>query len=116
MMLSGLSMVASVSLVCARLEPGLWAGLTYLLTWWLIGMTAVGALFGRGRRREFWIGASLFGGFLVLVFGRPPYDDHDRQWFLPTVQFLEVLRPRLGSALSRLYADDQSTAVDNAPS
>ena len=69
MMLSGLSLVASISLVCARLEPGLWAGLTYLLTWWLFGMIALGALFGRGRRREFWIGASLFGaGFLVLVF------------------------------------------------
>jgi hypothetical protein len=115
MMLSGLCLVASVSLVCARLEPGLWAGLTYLLTWWLIGMTAVGALFGRGRRREFWIGASLFGAdFLILVFSRHPYDDHNPQSFLPTVQFLEALRPRLGSALSRLYADDQSTAVQNA--
>jgi hypothetical protein len=114
-MLSGLVLVTSVSLACARLEPGLWVGLTYLMTWWLIGLTALGALFGRGRRREFWMGATFFGaGFLFLVFNRHPYDEHNPQSFLPTVQFLEALRPRLGNILSRFYADDQSTAVRNA--
>ena len=52
-------------------------------------------------------------GFLILVFSRHPYDEHDPQSFLPTVQFLEALRPRLGNALSRFYADDRSTAVRN---
>ena len=113
-LLAGLVLVASVSLACARLEPGLWAGLTYLMTWWLIGLTALGALFGRGRRREFWMGATFFGaGFLILVFGRHPYDEHDPRSFIPTVQFLEALRPRLGSVLGRFYADNQSTAVQN---
>ena len=36
-----------------RIDPGISAGATYLLTWWLIGLTAIGALFGHGRRREF---------------------------------------------------------------
>ncbi len=114
-MLSGLVLVTTVSLAFARLEPGLWVGPMYLLTWWLVGLSGLGALFSRGRRREFWMGATLFGaGFLYLVFSRYPYDEHEPRSFLPTVQFIEALRPRLGKFLARFYADDQSTAVRNA--
>ena len=113
-MLAGLVLVTAVGIACARLEPGTYVGLTYLLTWWLIGLTALGALFGRGRRREFWMGATFFGaGFLIVAFGRQPYDEHIPQAFLPSVEFLEALRPRLESFLSRLYAADQSAAVRN---
>jgi len=111
----GLIVVTAISLACARLAPGLWAGSTYLLTWWMLGLSALGALFGRGRRREFWLGATFFGmGFLLVAFSRQPYDAHEPHAFLPTVRFLEALRPQLGTLLSRLYADSESTAVRNA--
>jgi hypothetical protein len=113
-LLAGSVLISSISLACARLAPGLWAGSTYLLTWWILGLTALGALFGRGRRREFWLGATFFGvGFLLLVFSREPYDAHEPQSNLPTVRFLEALRPQLGNVLSRIYADTESEAVRN---
>jgi hypothetical protein len=69
---SGLALTTMVAVACARLDPKIAAGLTYLLTWWLIGLTALGALFARGRRREFWLGTTLLGtGFMIVVFNRP---------------------------------------------
>ena len=107
-------LIAAAALATAKLEPGLWAGLCYLLTWWLIGLTALGALLARGRRREFWLGASFFGaGFMILVFARPHYDPHDPETFIPTIRFLEVVRPRLERLMSRFDAEKASTATLN---
>ena len=89
-MLSGTGLIAAAALATAKLEPGLWAGLCYLLTWWLIGLTALGALLARGKRREFWLGAASCAGFMILVFARPHYDPHDPETFIPTIRFLEV--------------------------
>ena len=51
--------------------PGIWAGVSFLLTCGLLGMAALGAAFGRGRDREPWLGAALFGfGYLALTFGK----------------------------------------------
>jgi hypothetical protein len=113
-LLSGVALLTSVTVAIARLSPGLWACATYLLTWWLIGLTALGAAIGRGRRREFWLGAAFFGaGFLLLVFGRNRDASHEPPTFLPTVQFFEAIRPQLGSVLSRIYGDTSSAAVRN---
>ena len=51
--------------------PGIWAGASFLLTCGLLGLAALGAAFGRGRDRERWLGAALFGfGYLALTFGK----------------------------------------------
>ena len=65
---SGLALLALIASGGAILTPGLWAGATFLLTWWLIGLMSLGALIGRGKRREAWLGATLFGaGFMILI-------------------------------------------------
>ncbi len=98
-----------------RLAPGLWAGTAFLLTWSLIGLTSLGALFGRGRRREFWLGATLFGaGFLLLVFNEHPSSVYEPRSFLPTFRFLEALRPQLGNVLIRIYGDTHSAPARDA--
>ncbi len=113
-LVTGVVLISAISLASARLAPGLWAGMAYLLTWWLLGLTALGTLFGRGRSREFWLGATLFGGgFLLLVFSHSqnPYYPYAPPTFLPTVRFLEALRPQFGNVLSRLNGDPESALV-----
>jgi hypothetical protein len=114
-MVTGSLLIMSIAIGGARLEPGLWAGSTYLPTWWLLGLTAAGALFGRGRRREFWIGATFFGaGFMILLFNRLTYDVYDPQSFLPTVRFVEAVRPGFESVAAGFNADPNSVAAANA--
>jgi hypothetical protein len=88
----GFGLVLGVALVGSRWSPGLWAGATFLLTCGLLGLAALGGLFGRGKRREIWLGAVLFGaGYMILIFGRSPVD---RRWPIPpTDHFLAALRP-----------------------
>ena len=65
---------------------------------------ALGVVTGRGRRREFWLGATLLGaGFMFLVFNRPiAYDPDYPRVYLPTVEFLEALRPRYAAARGKV--------------
>ncbi len=68
--LAGFGVVLTASLATRRSAPEFRAGLTFLLTSGLLGLAILGAILGRGRRREAWIGAALFGiGYLVLAFG-----------------------------------------------
>jgi hypothetical protein len=113
--LSGLALTGSIAIACSRFDPGLWAGSTYLITWWLIGLTALGALFGRGRRREFWLGATFLGAsFLIAVFNRPPNDPDRPRLFLPTVEFLEAIRPSLAALESGFSTDPKGFASTSA--
>ena len=63
-LLSGLTVMVVFTITRTRLEPEVWAGTSYLFTWWLIGMTALGALVARtgaarsGWRPPFWGRAS----------------------------------------------------------
>lgn len=51
-----------------------WAGAAFFLTWGLLGMAGLVAIFGRGRRRQMAVGAVLLGvGYLLLAFGRASY-------------------------------------------
>jgi hypothetical protein len=51
--------------------PGIWAGISFLLACGLLGVAGMGAALGRGRAREAWLGAALFGfGYLALTFGK----------------------------------------------
>ena len=113
-MVTGLLLIILITVGGARMEPGLWAGSTFLLTWCLIGVAALGSLFGHGRRREFWLGATLFGaGFMITVFNRSR-DFPDPQLFLPTVQFVEAVRPRAEILVGALAGDPVTVAAATA--
>ena len=71
--LSGFWLVAMGAVVGRWPMPGIWAGVSFLLTCGLLGLAALGAVFSRGRDREMWLGAALFGfGYLALTFGKSP--------------------------------------------
>jgi hypothetical protein len=114
--LCGLGLTIAIGVVCAPLEPGIWAGATYLLTWWLLALTALGAVFAKGRRRECWLGAAFLGvSFMFVVFNRPYYfDPRDQPMSFPTVQLLEAIRPRLEVLAASLSGNPNSTAAKNA--
>jgi hypothetical protein len=107
------AMAAALAVLCSGTDPEVWAGATFLLTWALIGLAGVGAVVGRGRRREVCIGASLMGvGFMLLVFSRT---QEYQEWpGFPTIQFLNALRPWLPPAASGSPADSYEMAVTNA--
>ena len=114
-MLVGLASIAAITVGGARLTHGIWAGATYLLTWWLLGLAALGALVGRGRRRQFWFGAAFFGmGFLFLSFSQPPFADRESRLHVPTVAFLEAIRPRFQTLVAVLSGEARSAAPQNA--
>jgi hypothetical protein len=124
---SGLALVASIACAGAILPSGLGAGSAFLLTWFLIGLVGLGALIGRGRRREVWLGAALLGaGFMTLNFGRFSYDpaafmsmsfgrfSYEPWSGPPTVVFLEEIRPWLPAAASGLKSEPASITAANA--
>jgi len=83
-----------VALAGFRWTPGALAAAVLMATWGAFGLAAVGAAYGRGRRRAACLGAVLFGaGSMLLVFER---DLSTAGW--PTFEIddaLNALRPRL---------------------
>jgi hypothetical protein len=109
---SDLVLVAMIASAGAVLPPGVWAGSTFILTWFLIGLVALGALIGRARRREAWLGATLCGaGFMVLAFGQfcP-----ERWPGPPTADLLNEIRPWLPAFANGRRADPESVTAANA--
>ena len=102
--LAGLVLACSSVAIRSRSDAGFWSGATYLLTWGLLGVSAIGAIADRGRRRIAWLGATLLGGgSMVMAFAREP----DRP--IPTDQLIDAVRrwsPRFdrnnGSANARI--------------
>ncbi len=110
---SSLTLFAAIIFAGTRLAPEAWAGSTYLLTWWVLGMTALGSVFAVGGRREFALGATFIGaGFMILVFDRPAYDEIPM--FFPTVRFIEAFRPPFETLADRISGDAESIAGKNA--
>jgi hypothetical protein len=69
-----------------RSDPPFGAEVCYLLIWTMLGVAGLGALFGRGRRRVAWLGATAFGlGYILLAFG--PFTSTD----LPTNHLLHAI-------------------------
>jgi type IV secretory pathway VirB2 component (pilin) len=69
--LAGFWILALAATVGRWPAPGIWAGASFLLTMGLLGLAGLGAAFSRGRAREKWLGAALFGfGYLALTFGK----------------------------------------------
>jgi hypothetical protein len=91
--MSGLAIIAAIACAGAVLPPGVWAGSTFIVTWCLIGLVALGALTASARRREAWLGAAVLGaGFLILSFARMIYEPWAGP---PTVDLLNEIRPWL---------------------
>jgi hypothetical protein len=112
---SGLVLIISIAVAGAQLDPGVWAGLTYLMTWWLFALTALGAVFASGRRREFWLGATFFGmGFMIVVFRSSYYYPEGARPFLPTMTVLEGIRPLFETVAGGLSANPHNIASANA--
>ena len=85
--LAGLVLACSITAIRSRSAPEFWSGATYLLTWGLLGLSALGAIAGRGRRRVAWLGATLLGvGYMYTAFAREP----DRP--IPTDQLIDAIR------------------------
>jgi hypothetical protein len=103
--LSALVLAVSVVTVRSMSAPGFRGGATFLLACGLLGLTGLGAIAGRDRRRTACLGATIFGaGYMLLVFASHPYPT------LPTGSFLNQLRPWLpliadgaGSANARIF-------------
>jgi hypothetical protein len=73
-LLLGLILFAAIAAAGPRARPGLWSGSIFFLTWGLLGLVALGAVFGRGRGRAAWAGAALFGvAYMLLIFGSDLY-------------------------------------------
>ena len=101
--LVGLILIRSVMVVWWTSDAALWAGGTYLLTGALLGLATLGAILGRGRRREIWIGAAIFGvGYLYMAMfaNQLPYDETFSTRPRAFDQFLDALRPLLPAASS----------------
>ena len=94
--LVGMFLVRSVAATLWASDAGFWAGGTYLLTCGLLGIAILGAILGRGKRREIWIGASLFGvGYLymAMVPDGSPFDELSYAQPRATDRLLNALRP-----------------------
>jgi len=113
LILVGLLLIASLGLAGSRWIPVLWAAAPFLLTWGLLGLTVIGAFFGRGKSRTVWLGAALFGvGYMILIFGGDPQQP---TWpRLATEQLLHNLSPSLPPGVREFPASSDSIAAANA--
>jgi hypothetical protein len=117
--LTGLVLFTSAATIRSRSDPHLWTGATFAATCGLLGLLSLGAIFGRGRRREFCLGAVLFGtGYMLLVFGRIPgqppvpsptlaterFLDAARSWFPPVPRSVNAANARIQEALEQPIA------------
>lgn len=112
--LVGVGVALSV-LIGASRHPGLFTGVTLLVTWGVIGVTALATVYNRGLRRARWLGATLFGaGYLLVVFGPSPneptwpqlaVDDSIRafcQWIPAVERGMPASSPEIAAANARI--------------
>ena len=93
-----LIVVVMISLIVARSRATIenWTGSAILLTSGMLGITALGAIGSRGRRRMAWLGATLFGtGYLLMTFFSETSDPWSPR--LTTNRFLEAIRQGIAS-------------------
>jgi hypothetical protein len=111
--LGGLVLFAAVAWIGLRSAPGLWAGGTFLLTWALIALAALGAVYGRRNRRAPWLGATLFGtGLMFLVFGARFSDEPAPRPV--TNHLLNAIRASLPDRVTEIPASSKGVAAANA--
>ena len=99
---AALVLIAAFAAIRLTWTAGFWAGIAFLLTFGLLGLAGLGAVFARGHSRRSYTGAALLGGgYLLLVFSHSPYLP------LPSGQFLHALRvwfPVLSGSAGRASA------------
>jgi hypothetical protein len=88
---AGCALIVFLGLLGSRWAPGFWAGATFLATCGLLGTAVLGVAGDRGKRRQIWLGAALFGiGYMILAFGTSP--DRETWPSLPTDHLLIAVR------------------------
>jgi hypothetical protein len=117
--LTSLVLLGATSVVGARRAPGLWAGATVLLTWGILGLIIVGAVYGRRKHRTFCLGASLFGtGYMLLIAGMPlallTAVNREPWPQLATNRLLNSARPWLPTIVREYPAESDGVAFANA--
>lgn len=66
----GFVFVCSVCLAALRNANELWAGMLFLLTFTMLGISILGIIYLKGEDRAWWLGFFLFGGgYTLLAFG-----------------------------------------------
>jgi hypothetical protein len=111
--LIGLAVETMAVAASSRLDPSLRAGMILLLTSGLICLACLGTFLSRGKSREIWLGAALFGGFsMIVTFVRST--GHEGMPDFPTVRFLNAARPWLPATVSGLPAGSFSADAANA--
>jgi hypothetical protein len=108
--LTGFALVTSVAVLGSRISPELASGAAFIVT---CGLAGLGAMFGRGKHREIWMGASFFGaGFLLIALG--PFKHFDYGDCRQPVRWLDgfrmVVRPLVSGALATLDRDASANA------
>jgi hypothetical protein len=89
--LVGFILIITVALATAQSTAAIWAGTTFLLTCGLLGLAVLGAVCGQGKRRDIWLGSSLFGvTYMIVCFG--PFPSQLVRPCQATDQFLIALR------------------------
>jgi hypothetical protein len=90
-----------------------WAGATFFATCGLLGMALLGAVGSRGRRRQVWFGAALFGiGYMTMAFGRSL--DRETWPTLPTDELLYVARHWFPPVVGGFHPFSTGVAAANA--
>jgi hypothetical protein len=112
---AGFVLVTTCAIGGSRLASGFWAGTTCLLTWGLVCIACVGALVCRGKEREIYLGAGLFGlGFMLVIFTRSPDNNVSPQpRELPIEPLLNSLRLAVSPVLSGGPAASSQVAAAN---
>lgn len=109
----GLAIIyAAAAVVGMKTAPVLWAGTTVLLTWAVLGLVALGAVFGRGRRRARLLGAVLFGAGYLLLISRHTVEETWAE--IPVNRLLGAVRPYVHLVPTERRAASEGIAGANA--
>ncbi len=110
--LTGLELAILIIAGGALLPSQLWAGLTFVLTWWVLGLLALRASRGERNRRVRSLFASVLGiSLLILFFGR---SDLDPWPISPTVELLDDIRPWVPAFMNAYPAGCEVRSAANA--
>jgi hypothetical protein len=87
-------LVCAVGVAALRYASEAWAGAMFTLALGVLAAAGLGAVYRRGRKRAFWLGAAVFGwGYLAACFG--PWSATEVRPHLITSTLLEWLYPRI---------------------
>jgi hypothetical protein len=87
--LVGFASACGIALFGLGRAPGVSAAVAFFLTWGLLALAVVGAIFGPRAHRAAWLGATLFGiGYMNLVFRHDRRTEDQPEWPLSATERL----------------------------